>query len=213
MDGSGLTGREFEELCNERGYALHNQGAVDMNRYGVMANYKGFSNGKPDIQVLRSLPDFEGVLPPSGRQFIFDCKVCSQSSFDLRPYQEDGDRRRQLLHLLDREEYGCITFLFFHLNDRELKTKNDIRATVALPVSRRMRVWHESETKARPRLSRQEIIDLGVSVEWDKPGLDRKDRPDLYGAIMGVSKYLEELNRVDAGGNTFHPSIAGQRMY
>lgn len=188
-----MLGKDFEKECKDRGMALNADGSATMGRYGVQAIITGSTGGKPDITLVPSYPDFEGVLPPHGRQFIFDCKVCSQASFNLADFREEGSRKRQIRHLFDREEYGAVTFFLIHLNARELKTKSDPEVTVALPVTRKMRLWDEWQSAERGSVDRKELLEVGIEVPWNcRPG-ERKPRPDILFAVQATMEYLDAI--------------------
>lgn len=171
-------GKRFEQIVLETA-------SIDVratfSRYGVQATmFDG------EWRPVASLPDFEGVIAPYGRQFCFDCKVCSASKFDLQNYQQRrANQKRQLDHMLLRSEYGAICFFLIHFNERVLKTKTDPRMTVAIPVHGESTLWREFDCAERSSISRQEAAEQGNHVEWIKHGRSgRKLRPDVISCII-----------------------------
>ncbi len=129
-----LTGSELEKLVVERGLEYRKAKQAHISRCGV--------------QAVRTKDEwhFEGV-DWVGHQFIFDCKVCSQASFDLSKYRSDvkGARSRQLKHMLERAEFGVRCCFLLHWNERAGKTFKLLSETFAFPISGRMEFWQAFE--------------------------------------------------------------------
>lgn len=177
-----MNAKEFENLCIFAMEGAERDGDATMSRYGVQGSFR---DGQ--WQPIESLPDFEGVLS-NGRQFIFDCKVCSQASF---PLDDDKFKRRQLRHMLKRADFGAICFLLIHFTARELKTKTEPARTVALPVYREHPLWIAFDAAEVKRVGRDHCDEYGVDVDWVCPPGARKERPDLVTAIHEVAKTTE----------------------
>lgn len=144
---------------------------MTLSRYGV----QGVTFGGKTI-LVPSLPDLEGVLAPSGRQFIIECKVVSGASF---PLADDHFRQRQFAHLEKRARFGALCFVLIHFNERKLATKHDAAMTVAVPVSPLMCFWDNYASGAIRSLSRGEAASIGYIVPWAIPPRCRKALPDL----------------------------------
>lgn len=175
-----LDGKEFEHHCIQRMDWEHQRHHCLMGRYGVQGT---FIDGK--WQPMQSLPDFEGVLPPNGRQFIFDAKVCSQASFDMakfRPGQKEN-KARQLDHLLKRATYGAICFFLIHWNARQLKTKSEPEITWAFPVHPAHPFWERFCAGETTSINRLDCDEYAVPVPWNAPQGCRVERPDILHAV------------------------------
>lgn len=170
-----MKAKDFEEIVLYRMRQCEERGECTMGRYGVQGVYLD-GEWKP----IQSLPDFEGVLPPLGRQFVFDAKVCSQASF---PLDDDKFKRRQLRHLVTRDRFGAIAFLLLHFPMRQLKTKTDEAATWAFPVSADHPVWRAFDAGEVKRLTREACEEYAVRVPWNLLPGGRTDRPDVLSAV------------------------------
>lgn len=179
-----LKGKELEALCLVDAKWREARGDYTMGRYGVQVAFRKV-NGKLENTVLSSLPDFEGLLP-SGQQFIFDCKVCSSASFGL--YSMVAFRERQLSHLMKRAEFGGITFLLLHFNQRSLKARVEPATTYAFPTWSGHTFWEQFNAGELRSISRLHCDEYGVVVKWRKPSGCRKERPDLLTAILELSE-------------------------
>lgn len=184
-----MTGKEFETRTVDQLKRDHKHGRVSAGRYGVQGTFFG---GK--WQPIQSLPDIEGVLPPHGRQFVFDCKVCSGPSF---PLQDDKFEKRQKKHLYERADYGAITFLLLHFKQRELKTKGtDPELTVAFPVFEEHEFWVQVDRAEVKRISRAHADQFGVSVRWTV-GL-KHNRPLVLDAILELESGVFKLEPAES---------------
>tara|TARA_R110000803_G_scaffold32357_2_gene71370 strand:+ start:672 stop:1268 length:597 start_codon:yes stop_codon:yes gene_type:complete len=182
--GTGA-GKEFEGLVLHRLKQEGERGLCSVGRYGVQAAVKNRQeNGDVVAQLMRSLPDIEGVLPPSASQFVFDCKVMSGASFNLSDYRSAtrGAKRRQLTHMYDRQRMGACCFFLIHMNPREMKTKTEYSRTVALPVCDN-NLWEGFEAGEWTTLSRSRIAECGYTVVWNASSRERTLRPDVLGTI------------------------------
>lgn len=189
-----MDGKDFEKICQERMDKEHEDGKLHASRYGVMVNHINGPTGQRELVALQSLPDFEGVIPPFGRQFIFDCKVCSQASFDLSKYVdgpgENRSRVRQLKHMERRARMGVTCFFLIHFPVRELKTKTDPEMTVAFPVKDN-EFWERVHAKETTSITRADCMQFGVLVEWNCGERERKERPDVLAAIRKLGGYSD----------------------
>jgi len=152
-----MKGKELERRCVLQADRYRRDRDLTMARYGV---HGVLVDGQ--WRPIDSLPDFEGVLP-GGRQFIFEAKVCNQASF---PLDDDKFKARQYKHLMERSEFGVITFLLIYFPERRLKTKVDAPLLVAFPVNRSMEFWSRFETGEIKRISRDDAIEYGVELQW-----------------------------------------------
>lgn len=178
-----LKGKDLESLVVEQAAEYRKQKLAHVTRSGVQA-----VRMKDDWQVIQSLPDFEGVTV-GGRQFLFDCKVCSQASFDLSKYRTEtrGARARQLRHMFDRAEFGVPCFFLLHWNYRSGKTFAAPAQTFAFPVGLHVQFWQEFLSGRVRSISRGDCVQWGAKVAWVVPPRGRKARPDFLAAIKGWS--------------------------
>jgi penicillin-binding protein-related factor A (putative recombinase) len=181
MDIPSLTGKEFEKLVlwRARTYDEPN-GLYCMGRYGVMSIFKD-----NEWMPVPSLPDFEGILM-GGRQFIFDAKTCSQSSYALSGGTSKSFEH-QYKHLRRREAFGAICFLLMHFNARDLKTKQEPAFTSLLSVGDTP-LWRAYDAGEQKTITRKEAEMYGIPVTWDTPGHKKIPSPDLYTAIMATQQ-------------------------
>jgi hypothetical protein len=183
MTPTTIKGVEFEALCAESAARDEKAGILTMGRYGVtMSVQDGRTMG------ISSLPDFEGVLAPIGRQFIMENKVCSGPSF---PMQKDKIKPRQVSHMLKRSKFGAISFLVIHFNARNLIKSSHAAFTVAIPVTDADPRWQRfvdayalaQKTKQpvipQGSISRDEAEFIGLPVRWEIAKGCRKSRPNL----------------------------------
>lgn len=175
-----LKGADLEQLVVQRAEKYRAAGMADVKRYGVQA-----VRTKEEWQVIRSKPDFEGVVP-GAYQFIFDCKVESGASFDLSRYRDDvkGPKRRQLNHMFERASYGVRCFFLIHWNARELATKSEPAITWAFPVHARMHFWVAFLDGEVRKITRSDCAEFGRLIPWTLFGeRDRSPQPDFLAAI------------------------------
>lgn len=178
-----IKGKELEQLCIERMDVHYRKGEAHQVRYGVQTSR---FDGK--VVELKSLPDFDGVLP-GGRQFVYDAKVCSQSAFALAT--ENARKKRQFRHLLRRGWFGGITFLLLHWNPRELKSLTYEAETFAFPVHPDHVFWERFAAGEEKSITRGQCESYAVRVPWNRLAGERKDRPDILHGIQGVSELLD----------------------
>lgn len=209
-----LKAKEFEEICLYRLRQEEDRGRATMSRYGVQGVFlkgerepdleliasrattragvvealrEAFRIGQASTdrwQPVSSLPDFEGVVAPSGRQFVFDCKVCSQASFAL---DEDKFKRRQLRHLLTRSKFGAITFLLLHFNPRELAKGVQPAETWAFPVYAEHPLWQAFDRAETKRITRADCAEYAAPCHWNTLPGGRSERPDVLGAVLQLA--------------------------
>jgi len=179
-----MKGKELEELVlfRARSYDEPEHNYI-MGRCGVMSFYN-----KGVWVPIQSLPDMEGTLA-SGRHFIFDCKVCSQSSYDMTGGTHKSFAH-QLKYLRSRARFNAICFILMHFNARVLKTKSEDAFTVAFPV-RDNAFWEGYDRGEQKKISRTEAKLYGVPVEWNAPGRKKKASPDILAAINKMMKQEE----------------------
>ncbi|MBL8815230.1 MAG: Holliday junction resolvase RecU [Planctomyces sp.] len=175
-----LKGKDLERLVVELSSEYKRRKLAHITRCGVQA-----VRMKEDWQVIQSLPDFEGLLR-DGRQLIFDCKVCSQASFDLTKYRSEtkGARARQLRHLLDRSEFGAICFFLLHWNQRTGKTFTQEAATFVFPVIEGSDFWESFRSGETRNINRKDCETYGDRVRWQSSERGRKERPDFVATIL-----------------------------
>jgi len=182
-----MTGKQFEQLCLDRVRRdRNNGGAATISRCGVRA-----ARMKSEWQILQSFPDFEGVLRPSGRQFTFDCKVCSKSSFALDEFRPGAKRYKaaQFNYLMERAEFGAIAFLLIHFSERQLKTRSFDAATYAVPVHPRLQMWIDFQSLEISSLARDTCAEFGERVAWNLPtARSNKKSPDILAAIEAMAR-------------------------
>lgn len=143
---------------------------------------------KDGWRPLQSLPDFEGLLPPTGRQFVTDAKVCGEASFKLR--EESTTASRQLRHMLERDKFGAICFYTIHFTPRELAGGIQPAETWAFPVSGSHPFWQAFDRGEQKRISREDCREYGVEVEWNCLPGGRTERPDIVMAIYELAAKL-----------------------
>lgn len=175
-----LKGKDLERLVVELSSEYKRRKLAHITRCGVQA-----VRMKEDWQVIQSLPDFEGLLR-DGRQLIFDCKVCSQASFDLTKYRSEtkGARARQLRHLLERSEFGAICFFLLHWNARSGKTFSEVPVTYIFPVTEGSDFWESFRSGEVRSINRKDCASLGHKVRWQSSERGRKERPDFVATIL-----------------------------
>jgi penicillin-binding protein-related factor A (putative recombinase) len=150
----------------------------------VAALGEAFRAGKASAdswRPLQSLPDFEGVLAPSGRQFIFDAKLCSAASLDLHISHV---AERQLRHLRKRDRFGAICFFLIHFPERALKKTTDPAQTWAFPVSAEHPFWQAFDRGEVKRITRADCEEYAVAVPWNTLPGGRTPRPDILAAVQ-----------------------------
>jgi penicillin-binding protein-related factor A (putative recombinase) len=177
---SRLTGADFERIVESRLAKYKTARLAHVKRYGVQA-----VRSQEQWHIIRSKPDFEGVVP-GGRQVIFDCKVESSASFDLSQYRPeiDGPKKRQLTHMFERAEYDVYCFFLIHWNPRELATKSEPGITYAFPVDSRMEFWQQFLAGEVRRITRSDCAEYGRSVPWSLFGpRDSVAQPDLLSVL------------------------------
>lgn len=141
-----------------------------------------------------SLHDLRGLLEylieGQERQFIFDAKVCSASSFSLAEFRREGSKNksRQLRHLMTRARFGATCFLLIHFSRRVLKRRVDPEETFAFPVHPHHSFWVRFEAYQEKSINRDHCREYGVPVEWNALGGTRKKRPDLVWAIESLRR-------------------------
>lgn len=183
-----LTGKQFEQIIVDINRIYRQHMIAECGRYGVQA-----ARMADGYQVMRSLPDFEGIVH-GGRQFIFDCKVVSGASLILSEYRKidkqskgdkgkQGKRHRQYRHMMNRSDMGAMCGFLIHWNARELKTKSEPADTFWIPVHRESELWDRFETGEIGVLTRMDCAEFGVRIEWLNE-FGKKPRPYYLTAIL-----------------------------
>lgn len=176
-----LTGSMFQNACKYQLEYYESHGLATAKQYGVQASQLFDPKTKErKVITIRSLPDIEGVLPPHGHQFIFECKVCSGASFN---FMAGHFHDRQFKHLITRASFGATTFIALHWNARQLKTKTEASETWAFPVDPKMQFWIDVGVESRKMISRQDCRQYAVPIAWSRAGQQRDLHPDLLTAI------------------------------
>jgi len=184
-----MNGKEFEELCIYSASKLKSAHKFTMRRYGVQGVYtKSPGTGRMEWRPIQSYPDFEGVLPPNGRQVIFDCKVSGGASLTL----SGGGARslhHQYTHMRERCQYGALCFFLVHFTRRMLKSRVDEPVTYAIPVTGAdSDVWAQYERQELKSISRNLCQLYGIEVPWITYPRGRKESPDLMHVINTMLK-------------------------
>jgi len=177
---TSIKGKELEEFVLFRARKCDEpDGMYTLGRCGVMAF---FNQGV--WTPVHSLPDFEGITAGNARQFVFDCKVCSQASYDL----SGGTHKsfaHQLKHMRKRAKFGATCFIMLHFNARVLKTKSDVSFTVLFPVGETP-FWLGYDSGEQKNITRADAEQYGTPVTWNALGRKRKLSPDLYAALKSL---------------------------
>lgn len=161
-----LNGKEFEALLLERASHLEDEGILNLRRYGVQAMMVADKfTGKAEWMIIKSFPDFTGVIAPHGRELIMEAKVCSDASYPLR--STDKKNRKQITHMLERARFGSLCYLIIHFNERVLMRRTDEAVTVALRVRDEEIIWREYEYCQRHTINREEALMHGTIVPWN----------------------------------------------
>lgn len=182
MSQTKMKARQWEQLCLARLQQERGEGRATGGRYGVQGVFTREGTWRP----IKSLPDFEGVLQ-GGQQFIFDCKVCSVSSFQL----EEKKIQRQLRHMLLRAEFNVICFFLIHWNERHLKTRTDPVITYAFPVHPDHPFWQSYAAGEMRVLNREDCQQYATEVEWNLASpRKRKPLPDIIGAVEDLGERI-----------------------
>ncbi|KKN29878.1 hypothetical protein LCGC14_0839560 [marine sediment metagenome] len=182
---SALKGKELEKLCMLDAAWQKLRRGYSMGRYGVQVQFrKDPDTGKAEMTPVPSLPDFEGALPPNGRQFITDAKVTSSASFSIHSYFAE----RQLSHMLDRADYGVICFILIHFNERVLKRSVHAAMTYAFPVYRQHAFWQQHDRGEVKSIDKLDCSEHGAWVKWWLPERCRAARPNLLAAVKALGE-------------------------
>jgi len=156
-----MTGKEFEDAVARWARSLGGDGSI--GRYGVQSVRTGGPLGA--IQI-KSLPDFEGIMGWGDWQYIWDCKACSQASFNLAAYRDR--KKRQLTHMIERSRFGAICGFLIHWNERKLKTKTEKEETWWFPVHHLHPFWESFFAAEVKRITRIDCMEHGKEVAWHK---------------------------------------------
>lgn len=188
-----FTGSDLEDRIDKRLDTLHELRMSDISKYGVKVRFDPATNA---YRPIKSLPDYEGPWNNRGQQAIFDAKVCSAASFALNKYriEEHGPKSQQLKKLHDRAEFGCTCFFLIHWNQRVLAKRTVPPATYAMPVIRSHPFWMKFERRDVNALTRTDMLDYAVEVQWNYYGDDRTARPDVLAAIERMAGNQEPGN-------------------
>jgi penicillin-binding protein-related factor A (putative recombinase) len=187
MTPTKLTGADLERETLVALNKLEDAGIGAFGRYGMQA-----VRTKDDWQILQSLPDFEGII--TGRQIIFDCKACSQASFDLTQYRSEtrGSKSRQLRHMIRRSRFGATCGFLLHWNQRELRKSITPAKTYWIPIDYNSQYWVDVDGGVIRSISLADCSLIGIEIPWVIEGRDRKAKLDLRWLFTFA---LQELSR------------------
>lgn len=174
-----MKGKEWEEILLKRAKADQKEGRYTMGRYGVKASYNPRTR---TWRPIKSLPDFEGVIP-GGHQFILEAKVVSGPSF---PINEEKTTVTQRIHLFSRYKWGALAAFFIYCPARELKRDPDQEEmTICLPCDPTLQCWRDLREKDdKASLSRDELRRDGFLIPWTTPSaLARTKLPSIPAAL------------------------------
>jgi hypothetical protein len=177
-------GKSFEDAVLNRLARESGNNRGTFNRYGVQTAVIGFDKqrGMPSLRAIKSYPDIEGLLV-TGTQVVFDCKVCSQSSFDLAPFrlgdEQKGSKEKQLRHMVGRADYGAVCGFLIHWNSRTLRKSEEPTATFWFPVQREMPFWIRFWKGEERRINRKHCEEFGFPIQWNRKDSELKPWPDL----------------------------------
>lgn len=191
MPDKHLDWKELERLVEERFGYYHENRLAHIKRYGVQAYGSTNASGGAGWTPIRSFPDYDGVLFPHGRQIVFDAKVSSEASFYLSNYKwlgaDSKPYARQLRHMLQRADAGCLCAFLIHFNARSLKSSEQAAVTWLFPVHPSLRFWESFLEGEVSSISRADCDRLGIQVVWNRLGLDRTLRPDVLMAFQELA--------------------------
>lgn len=179
-----MKGKEFEEITLYRLKDHEKRGDCTAGRYGVQATMRKDEQGVPRWAPVSSLPDFEGILAPYGRQFCFEAKVCGQASLTI---DDEKFKARQLRHLMTRARFGGISFVLIHWSERRLKTRTDPPVTWAFPVHPDHEFWVAVDRREIKSITRPHCEEYGVLVPWNTLPGGRTPRPDILSAVLQLA--------------------------
>lgn len=189
LANESLTGKQFQDIVQDRCEEYKKLGTALVSQYGVQGVF--FND---QWQPVQSLPDFEGVSA-AGHQFIFDCKVCSQASFQLGPYRENppnlrGKKFRQLKHMRERARFNCACFFLIHWNVRILKTSSEPAETFVFPIEDNP-FWDAFDEGRVTSFNREHCDRYGFPVQWNLIERARTFRPDFYKCVQARLEFGE----------------------
>lgn len=189
---TSLVWKDFENLLLLAAERAEEAGRLTMGRYGVQFTYAKLNPTQPAVaRPLRSLPDFEGILAPLGRQFICDAKVTSGASLKL---DESHLTERQIRHMLRRSRFGAVCGLLVHCNERVLTRTVQPALTWAFPVHWRHPFWERVEAGEERSVSRVVFEEYGVPLTWEIPVRCRNATPRIHAAVEALFRLVKPLN-------------------
>lgn len=180
-----MKSKDFEEIILYRMREHEKRQECTMGRYGVQATFRADETGVQRWAPVSSLPDFEGILPPLGRQFVFEAKVCGQAALAI---DDDKFKARQLRHLKTRARYGAISFVLIHWSERVLKTRIDPVVTYAFPVHAEHDFWLSVDRAEVKAITRRSCEEYAVLVPWNTLPGGRTPRPDVLAAVWELAE-------------------------
>lgn len=191
-----ITWNDFEKITKE---SIKRHSDLTVASYGKVANYLKDAKGVARPFLSKSLVDLEGVFM-GGHQFIFDCKVITESqSFPVLPYYQKKKYKRQLDHLMTRSAFGVVSGFFIHFNRRELAKVWHDAITYFLPVHPGLPLWREMNEKQGGYINRYDMYEHAVPVEWSVPPRCQK----LYPQIGQVLWHLKDSGTFDVDGGIY----------
>lgn len=184
-----MRGKDFEKLIHDRIKSLNAMGLMHAGRYGVKLRFttRVFNGVTVNVPVaIPSMPDFEGVIPPIGRQFVTDAKVVADGHMNLAKYSET-----QTKFLLERAAAGATCFYLILFERRVLKRSTRECVTYAFPVCENP-FWSAVESGDRSTIGIPDCETFGVVVPHSVIGRDRTPRPDILGAITRLMEIQDD---------------------
>lgn len=192
VQGSFMKGKPMPEMNSyvDRIEAVYCEPTGETLRMVLQELIEAAAVSRDSAKLLKSLPDFEGVLSPRGRQFVTDCKVVSGASLEVR---DSHFAERQITHMMRRSRCGAICFVLIFFNERVLKTRTDQEETWAFPVWESHPFWLSVAAEETKSISRDACVRWGVCVEWNTLEGGRKMRPDILQAIYIVESIFDKM--------------------
>lgn len=185
MTPESLTGKGLEEEVLR---AVRSSSDITGNRYGVTVAIKPGG----EMTRIKSLPDLEGVIKPTGRQWNIECKACSSSSLHLAARLHDDRQERQLKHLFSRAEFGAVSMYVIHFNQRTLKQSSVPSQTFAFPVHPCLPYWRRFLENAESKVNPELCMDHAIPCRWIVPARCHTARIDIVSAINYVAAIVDE---------------------
>ena len=178
-----VSGKELEELIIYRAKEIEEPaGVYTQARCGTISIFKDNA-----WIPMNSLPDFTCCLKEyGGQEAVFDCKVCTQSSYPLSGGTHKSFQH-QYKYLRKRDAFGALAFIIMHFNERKMKTTVQPELTVLLPVTNAP-LWDAYDVGQQKSITRTEAALYGLPIVWDAPGRRTTQSPNIYAAIVEYNR-------------------------